>query len=46
MKPALPKVGMLQWDSYAQTVQLGYEHALWGWTMRRRRRGKCGGATH
>ena len=28
MKPALPKVGMLQWDSYAQTVQLGYEHAL------------------
>ena len=28
IKPALPKVGMLQWDSYARAVQLGYEHAL------------------
>lgn len=28
MKPSLPKVGMLQWDSYAATVQAGYEHAL------------------
>lgn len=28
MKPPLPKVGMLQWDSFDRTVQLGYEHAL------------------
>jgi NTE family protein len=28
IKPALPKVGMLQWDSYAQAVQLGYEQAV------------------
>ena len=28
MKPDLPKVGMLQWDHCAQTVLLGYEHAL------------------
>ena len=30
IKPALPKVGMLQWDSYAKTVQQGYEQALQG----------------
>lgn len=28
IKPELPKVGMLQWGSYAQAVQVGYEHAL------------------
>jgi len=28
IKPLLPKVGMLQWSSYAQAVALGYEHAL------------------
>ena len=28
IKPALAKVGMLQWDSYAKTVQQGYEQAL------------------
>ena len=28
IKPALPKVGMLQWDSYAKTVEQGYEQAL------------------
>jgi NTE family protein len=26
------EVGMLQWDSYAKTVQQGYEHALQVWT--------------
>ena len=28
IKPPLPKVGMLQWDSFALTVKLGYDHAL------------------
>lgn len=28
IKPALPKVGMLQWSRYESTVQQGYEQAL------------------
>ena len=28
LKPALPKIGMLQWNRYETAVQLGYEHAL------------------
>jgi NTE family protein len=28
IRPALAKVGMLQWDSYAKTVRQGYEQAL------------------